>query len=115
MATVWLLSTFLLLFTLCERLLRCWELIQVEIIDLNVVERDNVRCTHAAANSNNAQPLHLFEINIVCSAAVTAFVKVTALIRYDFNLVDPVTSTSFHVSNVLVIFELEAMAFDTIR
>lgn len=102
------------LFLLCECLLRVWVLIQVEIKDLYVVERDMLFCTDTTANSNHTQPLHVFEINIIGSAAIATFVKVAALIRYDFDFIDPGASTCFQLTNVLVIIKFKAMAFDTI-
>ena len=71
-------------------------------------------CTDTTANSNHTQPLHMFEINIIGSAAITAFVKVAALIRYDFDFVNPGASTCLQLTNVLVIVKFKAMAFDTI-
>ena len=46
-------------------------------------------CTDTTAYSNHTQPLHRFEINIIGSTAITAFVEVAALIRYYFDFVDP--------------------------
>ena len=111
MAAVLLLLLFLLLRLLGERLLCFRILVKIEVECFDVVQL----IADAGTDRNHARSLTIAHVNLILSSAFTAFVKGATLVSFDLNIITPCACPSFHLADILVLFEFERLATYSFR